>query len=278
METCDVLTVLRDGVFIETIPKDRYEANDIKTKMVGRVIEGDYYRSDYDYTSEPEIALKMEHVCTENVHDITFELHNGEILGISGLSESGIHDLGRLAYGTDVPIYGKVVVGKDHIGYVSKDRDAESLILNDNIRNNIIINAYDYVKTGPFINPSKEKQYVQKQIDNMRIKCFSMNQIVSTLSGGNKQKVAFARWIGMDTEILILDCPTRGVDIGVKTSMYQLMTRLKKEGKALLIVSEELSELIGMCDRVLVVKDGTITKEFLRDKGLKEQQIIEYMI
>ncbi|MDR1980753.1 MAG: sugar ABC transporter ATP-binding protein [Tannerellaceae bacterium] len=291
MKTCDVLTVLRDGVFIDTIPKEKYETNDIKMKMVGRIIEGDYYRSDYDCTFGDEIALKMVHVCTENIYDINLELHKGEILGISGLSESGIHDLGRLAYGIDEPVYGRATHGKDNApakkklsakrrkaGYVSKDRDKESLILNDNIRNNIAINAYDYVKMGPFIMPNKEKSYVQKQIDNMRIKCFGMNQMVNTLSGGNKQKVAFARWIGVDTEILILDCPTRGVDIGVKTSMYQLMTRLKKDGKSLLIISEELSELIGMCDRILVVKDGKITKEFSRGRELSEHQIIDYMI
>jgi ribose transport system ATP-binding protein len=291
MDTCDFLTVLRDGFFIETIPKEKFEPTDIKTKMVGREIEGDYYRSDYDWHHKDEIVLKMEHVYTENVHDINLELHKGEILGISGLSESGIHDIGRLAYGIDVPIYGKVTLAewnetvknplfaiKHKTGYVSKDRDKESLILNDNIRNNIIINAYDAVKTGPFISPGKEKNYVQKQIDYMRIKCFSMDQMVSTLSGGNKQKVAFARWIGVDTDILILDCPTRGVDIGVKTSMYQLMTKLKNEEKSLLIISEEMSELLGMCDRILVVKDGKITKEFLRDRDLKESQIIEYMI
>jgi ribose transport system ATP-binding protein len=233
----------------------------------------------------------MEHVCTENVHDINLELHKGEILGISGLSESGIHDIGRLAYGIDIPIYGKVLLAEwneavknplfaiNHkTGYVSKDRDKESLILNDDIRNNIIINAYDTVKTGPFISPRKEKNYVKNQIEYMRIKCFGMDQMVNTLSGGNKQKVAFARWIGVDTDILILDCPTRGVDIGVKTSMYQLMTKLKNDGKALLIISEEMSELLGMSDRIMVVKDGKITKEFLRDRDLKESQIIEYMI
>jgi ribose transport system ATP-binding protein len=291
MEKCDRLTILRDGVFIETVPKEKYDAAQIKKKMVGRELEGDYYRSDYDPSRQDEVTLKMEHVCAENVYDISFELRRGEILGISGLSESGIHDIGRLAYGIDTPVYGKVILGKNKVqvknplfsmrngaGYVSKDRDRESLILNDNIRNNIIINAYDYVKSGPAISPQKEKKYVQKQIDYMRIKCFGMNQMVNTLSGGNKQKVAFARWIGINTDILILDCPTRGVDIGIKTSMYQLMTRLKKEGKSLLIISEEMSELIGMCDRILVIKNGRIAKEFERGENLKEGHIIEYMI
>lgn len=291
MEICSILTVLRDGVIIDTMPKERFEAEDIKFKMVGREIEGDYYRSDYVCCYDPEVTLKMEHVCTNVVHDINFELHKGEILGISGLSESGIHDIGRLAYGIELPIYGKVSLpGRnseirgplqsihDKVGYVSKDRDKESLILRDSIRNNIIINAYDEVKSGPAISPKKEKKFVQEQIDFLRIKCYDMSQYVSTLSGGNKQKVAFGRWMGVDTEVLILDCPTRGVDIGVKSAMYQLMTSLKKQGKSLLVISEEMSELIGMCDRILVIRDGEISNTFERAKDLTEQTIIQYMI
>ena len=105
-----------------------------------------------------------------------------------------------------------------------------------------------------------------------------MNQQVSQLSGGNKQKVVFGKWIGCDSEILILDCPTRGVDIGVKQAMYQLMVQLKNEGKAILMISEELPELIGMSDRVLIMKDGQITKEFKRSKDLSEADVINYMI
>jgi ribose transport system ATP-binding protein len=291
IEKCNVLTILRDGIYIETIPQKLYEVNTIKTKMVGREIEGDYYRSDYDPSHGDEMALEMDHVYTENVHDINLKLHKGEILGISGLSESGIHDIGRLAYGIETPVYGKVILGKNktpiknvffaiknRIGYVSKDRDKESLILKDTIKNNIVINAYDNLKTAFFISPIREIKYAAKQIDRMRIKCSGMGQIVSALSGGNKQKVAFARWIGVDTDILILDCPTRGVDIGVKTSMYQLMTKLKKEGKSLLIISEEMSELIGMCDHILVIKNGKVAKELQRSRDLKESQIIEYMV
>ncbi len=291
MGICNVLTVLRDGVIIDTMTKEKFEPNDIKTKMVGREIEGDYYRYDYDGSCGPEVVLRMEQVCNDLVHDINFELHRGEILGFSGLSESGIHDIGRLAYGIERPIYGRVSLPqrnaevkspleamKNKVGYVSKDRDKESLILNDTIKNNISINAYDCMKRGSAISPSKEKKYVQKQIDFLRIKCYGMDQMVKTLSGGNKQKVAFGRWIGVDSEILILDCPTRGVDIGVKTAMYQLMTKLKQEGKSLLVISEEMSELIGMCDRILVLKDGRMSGEFSRDRDLSEQKIIKYMI
>jgi ribose transport system ATP-binding protein len=123
-----------------------------------------------------------------------------------------------------------------------------------------------------------EKAYVQKQVNDLSIKCSDMNQLVSQLSGGNKQKVVFGKWIGCDSEVLILDCPTRGVDIGVKQAMYQLMIKLKNQGKAILMISEELPELLGMSDRVLIMKDGEITKEFNRSKDLSEADVIGYMI
>ena len=124
----------------------------------------------------------------------------------------------------------------------------------------------------------KEKVYVDNQISSLSIKCFDRNQLVQQLSGGNKQKVVFGKWIGRGSEILILDCPTRGVDIGVKQAMYQLMYKLKNEGKAILLISEEMPELIGMSDRILIMKDGEIKKEFMRSKELSEVDIIEYMI
>ena len=119
---------------------------------------------------------------------------------------------------------------------------------------------------------------MQKQIENLSIKCADMGQYVSALSGGNKQKVVFGKWIGRGSEILILDCPTRGVDIGVKQAMYQLMYRMKQEGKSIVLISEEMTELIGMADRLVIMKDGEIKKQFRRSETLSESDIIEYMI
>jgi ribose transport system ATP-binding protein len=128
------------------------------------------------------------------------------------------------------------------------------------------------------ITTKKEKQYINKEVKDLSIKCSSPEQLTSQLSGGNKQKVVFGKWIGCDSEILILDCPTRGVDIGVKQAMYRLMVQLKSEGKTILMISEELPELIGMSDRILIMKDGEITKEFERSKELSDADIIQYMI
>ena len=129
-----------------------------------------------------------------------------------------------------------------------------------------------------FILPSREKRYVDAQVEALSIKCNSADQYVSALSGGNKQKVAFGKWVGRDSRILILDCPTRGVDIGVKQAMYQLMYRMRQEGKSIILISEEMAELIGMSDRLLVMKDGKIEKELHRSRELSEADVIEYMI
>ena len=128
------------------------------------------------------------------------------------------------------------------------------------------------------ITNSNEKTYVRKQIDDLSIKCADEHQLTAQLSGGNKQKVVFGKWIGCGSEILILDCPTRGVDIGVKQAMYRLMMQLKQEGKSILLISEELPELLGMSDRILIMKDGSISGEFCRSELLTDADMIGCMI
>lgn len=288
---CTALTVLRDGAHIADLERPEFEAEKIKHLMVGRKIEGDYYRADFDGSSDSESVLVMEDVSDERLRDFSLALHKGEILGICGLSESGIRNVGRLAFGIEKPISGRVhLPGKDaavenpkasikyRLGYASKDRDTESLVLDDSVRNNLVVPVYDELRSHGLILGSAEKAYAQKQVDFLSIKCSSMEQLVQTLSGGNKQKVVFGRWMGAGSDILILDCPTRGVDIGVKTVMYQLIHQLKKQGKSILMISEELPELIGMCDRILVVKNGRLSKEFARSRELAERDIIEHMI
>ena len=163
------------------------------------------------------------------------------------------------------------------IGYVSKERDTESLCQQASIRDNIAIGGLKHIRKNKLIFKKRETAYVQQQIDTLSIKCRHMEQPVSAMSGGNKQKVVFGKWLGAGSRIMILDCPTRGVDIGVKQSMYQLISRMKQEGKAVLIISEEMAELIGMCDRLLVMKDGAVQKEFQRGQ-MNEADIIRYMI
>lgn len=292
MEVCDTLTVLRDGNMIRTFEKSEFDPDAIRTSMIGREMQGDYYRSDYTPSRQEEIALKVENVVVAgHVGGVSLEVHRGEILGIGGLSHCGMHTLGKTMFGAVTPDSGRVTLSdgteiknevvamKNKLGYVSKDRDNESLILPASIKDNIAVAGMkQYAINNFLILDSREKKYVDEQIDSLSVKCSDRNQTVQTLSGGNKQKVVFGKWVGRGSEILILDCPTRGVDIGVKQAMYQLMVKLKEEGKSIIMISEELPELMGMSDRLIIMKDGKITKEFLRSADLSDAEIIKYMI
>ena len=320
MQTCDCLTVLRDGKLIATMGKDEFSESKIKQTMVGRRIEGNYYRDDYFDDRATDIALEAVNVTTERLSDINMSVRNGEIVGVCGLSDSGMHDLGKLLFGMikrqsgEVNAYAKrqltlkekyalhksrlrkksvpVEINEKQkysvdsirkaiqarIGYIGKDRDKETLILPETIRENLCISATDELNVFGIITPGKEKEFAKSQIDFLRIKCSSMNQLVSELSGGNKQKVSFGKWIGNKSEILVFDSPTRGVDVGVKTAMYQLLYELRNKNYAILIISEEMSEVIGMSDRIYVMKDGKITKEFSRNPELRDTDIVEYMV
>ncbi len=292
IEQCDAVTVLRDGKIIGSLDKDEFDPDVMKKMMVGREIKGGYYRSDYDGYSD-EVVLKAD--CITTRHDLMcfdLELHKGEILGIGGLSECGMHTVGKALFGAEKILDGQVTVGPDkvvvkdpetairhNIGYTSKDRDRESVGLAGSIHENIASTGYIANRLfGPVISFRKEKKYVAKQVKDLSLKCASPYHNVNTLSGGNKQKVVFGKWIGADSRILILDCPTRGIDIGVKAAMYQLIYRFKQEGRSILLISEELQELIGMSDRILIMKDGKVVHEVMRTDNPTENDLIEHMI
>ncbi len=290
MEHCDRLTVLRDGVLIGTLEKSEYEPGRIRQMMVGRELQGNYYRNDMD-PYEEEVVLEAQ--CITTMKDLLcfdMQLHKGEILGIGGLSHCGMHTLGRALFGVDKVIDGEVIAGgakinspkaaiARRIGYVSKNRDQESLGLSATIAENIASTGYRINELfRGIISFKKEAKYVDEQIESLSIKCAGKNYKVNTLSGGNKQKVVIGKWLASDSQILILDCPTRGIDVGVKAAMYKLMYEMKKAGKSIVLISEELSELIGMSDRVLIMKDGKVTAERLRTEGLSEHDLINYMI
>lgn len=293
MEHCDSLSVLRDGNLVATLAKSEFAPNVVKRHMVGREIGEKYYRIDNECTYEDEIVLRVEELTTGRglTQNVSFELHKGEILGIGGLSHCGMHELGKAIFGEEPIVTGKVVYAKTgetidnartamkyEMGYVSKNRDTEALVLTASVKENIISTAFDKVSKFGIITPKAERQYVSKLINVLRIKCASSNQQVKFLSGGNKQKVVFSKWIGRESKVLILDCPTRGVDIGVKAAMYELMEEMKKQGKSIVMISEELPELIGMCDRLLIMKNGKLTGELKRGEIFDENSVIEFMI
>lgn len=293
LERCDALTVLRDGDIIGHLNKEEMKSlqaeKQIRFMMVGREIGDKYYRDDYDHACDEAVALEINQVNSGKILNFNLKLHKGEIVGIGGLSGSGMHDIGRIAFGLDKVEKGEILCNgtritdslnaiKNGIGYISKNRDTEALILTGSIKDNICLPSLNAMEKGTFIHPTLEAKMADKEIDAFRIKCNDKNQLVNTLSGGNKQKVSFSKWTAKGSEVIIMDSPTRGVDIGVKQAMYQLIDEMKKQGKAILMISEELPELIGMSDRLLIMKDNSIVKEFERSPELKETDIIEYMI
>lgn len=290
IEVCDTLTVLRDGDYIDTLEKPQFDPDLIRKLMVGRELTDNYYRSDLQGSKEKDVVLRMEHVSSKELKDVNFELHKGEILGFGGLADCGMHELGNIAFGLTEPDLGKVTDAKGNglsnsrmatrsgVAYISKKRDTESLMVSSNIRDNVCLASYAKLQKGPFVFPSTEKEFVEKWAGVLELKMRDIDQYVLELSGGNKQKVALAKWLGFGADVFIMDCPTRGIDVGVKSNIYRLMEELRAEGKSILLISEELPEVIGMSDRVMMLKDGVITGEFHREEQLTETKLISYMV
>lgn len=292
MDICNAITVLRDGQVVGTLGKDRIDIPTMRRLMVGRELTGSYYRADFGGRLSDGIVLEAKQVTGRRLMNVDLQLHKGEILGIGGLADCGMHELGRILFGIDRPVRGRVTLRKtgrvirnpvvavrNRMAYVSKERDREAIILNAAVGENIVLPSLSGLggRLG-FISRRAEKKLAERQISLLRIRCRNSRQHCSELSGGNKQKVVFSKWLAKESDILILDCPTRGIDIGVKAAMYQLMAELKTQGKSIIMISEELLELIGMSDRILVMRDGAIQAEIHRRPGLSEQDIIHHLI
>jgi ABC-type sugar transport system ATPase subunit len=289
---CDSITVFRDGKLISTVDNKNIGEDDLKKLMVGRNLEHRYYREDYDGRVSDEVVMKVEQVETEDMlKDISFDVHRGEILGIGGLTDSGMHELGKVLFGalkktkgTVTLLPSKVQINKigdaikNGMGYVSKNRNQEALIAFSSILDNVCLGNFEKVERLTFISRRKERSFTQDEAKKLNIKMTSVDQTITSLSGGNKQKVALTKWLARDSAVLVLDCPTRGIDVMVKATIYDLMSKLKESGKTIIMISEELLELKGMCDRIIVLKEGKMVAEISRRKDLSEEEIIRYMI
>lgn len=291
IEQADNISVLRDGVKIGSITKAEATPDKLKALMVGREIGDNYYRTDYGEEISKEIVLSAKNVTVKGqIEDLNLELHKGEILGIGGLSECGMHEVGKALFGASYFRQGTVTLGdgtpinsipdaiKHSIAYASKDRDNESLVINDTIGNNICLPSLENLKTHGMLRGKSMKEFANKYAKQMSTKMTGVDQFVSALSGGNKQKVVLARWVGKDSDLIILDSPTRGIDVKVKADIYAMMNDMRKNGKSIIMISEEIMELLGMADRILIMKDGRINGEFFRSPDLKDTDLIDNMI
>ena len=292
LELSDTITILRDGVYIDTVKSKDVTEDDLKRLMVGREVTGDYYRADYGEKVSDEVVLSVKNVTVPGIiKDVNFDLHKGEILGFGGLSESGMHEVGKACFGASYDREGSVTLSDGtaindiptaiahSIAYTSKDRDNESVVMNQSIGDNICLPSLDSLSNGAkILSGKKMKEFSDKFAKEMSVKMVNTDQFVSNLSGGNKQKVVLARWIGKDSDILVLDSPTRGIDIKVKQDIYQLMDKMRKNGKSIIMISEEMAELIGMCDRIIIMKDGMVSGELERNPEMDENKLIAKMV
>ena len=269
---CDYVTVMRDGKVTGNSAVKDITRDEIIEKMVGRTLDMEYPPR----TVKPgEPVLSVAHLSRRNqLKDISFTLRKGEILGIAGLVGAGRTELAEAIFGADPADSGEITVegkkavirstleGKRYsIGLVTEDRKETGLVLPMTLAQNITITDLDRVSSGILLQKPREKQAAEQFIGELNIKTPSVTQTIANLSGGNQQKVALAKWLYADMDILILDEPTRGIDVGAKYDIYCLMNTLTERGKSIIMISSELPEVLGMSDRVLVMHGGQIKGE-----------------
>ena len=270
----DRVTVMRDGGYVGTLITKDCTKDDIINMMVGRVIYEDPKTQSMVAPDAP-VVLKVEHLnAGKMVQDVSFELHKGEILGFSGLMGAGRTETARALFGADPKESGDIYVNgkkvdikspKDAvalgIGYLSEDRKRYGIVVDKSVaENSTMAHLKNFVK-GLFIDKKKEVAATQDYIKRLNTKTPSTDQLVVNLSGGNQQKVVLAKWLVKDCDILIFDEPTRGIDVGAKSEIYHLMNELVAQGKSIIMISSEMTEILRMSDRIVVMCEGKKTAE-----------------
>ena len=278
----DRVTILRDGNLIATINSEHYDENRIISMMIGREIS-DMYPNRNNFIGEPRLCVK-ELTLPGSFKDATFTVHSGEIVGLVGLDASGANEVTKALYGLKHPTEGVILYNgiekqmrnpsesiKNKIAFLPEDRKTQGLFLDQNLVSNITISSLKskYSKKS-FIRKKKELTDTKEIIRKIKIKANDIFSKPEELSGGNQQKVLFARWLMDKYSLLILEEPTRGVDIGAKAEIYLLMNQLAYAGMAILMYSSEMTELLGMCDRILVFSRGHLTASLDREEATQE--------
>jgi ribose transport system ATP-binding protein len=284
MELGDRATILRDGCFIKTVAIKDTTESELVSLMVGREID-DFFNKDNQITDK--VVLKVEGLTkAAQYKDVSFEVHEGEILGISGLVGAGRTEVLLGIFGVEKPDSGKIILhGKEvqfnsprdaitnHLALVPEDRRHQGLLLTKSVKENIALpNLYIRSKNG-FVDKKWEKETSDIFIKKLRIKTPSGDTVTQNLSGGNQQKVIIAKWLAADTKILLLDEPTRGIDVNAKAEIYGLMSEFAEQGGSIIMVSSELPEILGVSDRVMVMREG-IGKGILNRAEATEESIM----
>lgn len=270
----DCVTVMRDGCYVTTVQTAETNRDELISLMVGRELTNTYPER---HCVKDEVVLEVQNVSGYRNDDVSFKLHKGEILGVSGLVGAGRTELARVIFGADKKLGGKVLVnGKEvnikspgdalklGIGLVPEDRKEQGCFLNMTIEWNIAISNIRNLTKNKLVSKKKIAQSAADFREKLNIKTPSLQQRVGNLSGGNQQKVVVAKVLAANTDIIIFDEPTRGIDIGARHEIYQLMTQLVEEGKSIMMISSDMEELLGMSDRIIVISEGRLTGEVLK--------------
>jgi ribose transport system ATP-binding protein len=283
---CDRVSVMRDGKYI--ITKDTKDTNrkELISYMVGRELGEKYPPTTNKQYLDNNVALEVRNLSNEKLHDVSFVLKRGEILGFGGLVGAGRTELARAIFGADPITDGQILINgslvnirspkdaiKNGMALIPEDRKNHGIILGMKITENMSFSAMDMICDWMFINRKREEMSCQKLKDELQIKTPSLRQKVKNLSGGNQQKVVLAKWLTINREILIFDEPTRGIDVGAKQEIYQLMRILAESGKSIIMISSEMPELFGMTDRIYVMHEGRITGELSKDAYGQERML-----
>lgn len=284
---CDDITVLRDGKFISEAEVKDIDENYIIEKMVGRTLSEQF--PNVSVTPGAEV-LKVENLCGKYVKDTSFTLKKGEILGIAGLMGAGRSELVKTIYGYYKKSSGKVFIegqevsidspesGVNHgIAYVSEDRKGDGLVLGLSVKENMTLSSLKFFSSRLGLNKNTENKSVDEYIEKFGVKTPSPNQIIKNLSGGNQQKVAIAKALLTNPKILILDEPTRGVDVGAKKEIYDVINELKKKGLSIIMISSEMPEVMGLSDRIMVIHEHKISGTLSKDEFTQEK-IMRYAV
>ena len=270
----DRVTVMRDGSYVGTLITKDCTKDDIINMMVGRVIYEDP-KTESNVAPDATVVLKVEHLnAGKMVQDVSFELHKGEILGFSGLMGAGRTETARALFGADPKESGDIYVNgkkvdikspmdavKCGIGYLSEDRKRYGIVVAKSVAENSTMASMENFMNGIFINKKKENEIAKKYVNDLKTKTPGVDQLVVNLSGGNQQKVVIAKWLVRNCDILIFDEPTRGIDVGAKSEIYHLMNELVAEGKSIIMISSEMTEILRMSDRIVVMCEGKKTGE-----------------
>ncbi len=279
------ISVLKDGTYVGTVKTEEFDKHRLVNMMIGREMTEMFPER---HARIGETVLEVQNLCAGMVQDVSFSVKAGEVLGFNGLVGAGRTETMRALFGADKKDSGKVIYfGKEvdwknpkqaiaeKFGLLPEDRKKQGLLLKQSIRMNTTLACLNKITKLGFINHKSEKEFVKETLASIQTKYNSTEDNANSLSGGNQQKIALAKWIAADCKCIVFDEPTRGVDVGAKTEIYKVINNLAENGVAVIIISSEMPEIIGMCDRVLVMRNGKISGE-VRKEELTENALIKF--